>query len=55
MERLLTDVEFKLWDDGSLDESEAVPDLCNTFKADKATGRKSDMFDYSGIVTLLCR
>lgn len=55
VERLRPDLEFQQWDDGRMDESEATPDLCNTFKADKALGRKSDMFDYSGIVTMLCR
>ncbi|KAF6262414.1 hypothetical protein COO60DRAFT_1624964 [Scenedesmus sp. NREL 46B-D3] len=37
------------------DDNSAAADPCNTFKADKVLGRSSDMFDQSGIITLLCR
>ncbi|WIA40653.1 hypothetical protein OEZ86_013989 [Tetradesmus obliquus] len=55
-ERLLPDTDFMLWDSaaGAEDDS-AGSDSCNTFKADKVLGRSSDLFDQSGIVTLLCR
>lgn len=55
------DSAFKAFDaatssagDGAVtDELEADP--CNTFKADQVLGRKSEMFDQNGIVTILCR
>ena len=56
-DRLLPDLDFQLWQDPSAnsDDSGPVTDPCNSFKADKTLGRKSDMFDLSGIVTLVCR
>jgi hypothetical protein len=55
-ERLLPDVEFQVWSSSAgTDDSGAAADPCNTFKADKVLGRSSDLFDVSGIVTLLCR
>lgn len=57
VERLQPDVAFKLWDSdvGCGDDGSLASDPCNTFKADKVLGRASELFDQSGIVTLLCR
>jgi hypothetical protein len=56
-DRLQPDVDFRLWDSAAAreDDNSAAADPCNTFKADKVLGRSSDMFDQSGIITLLCR
>jgi hypothetical protein len=55
-DRLQPDVDFRLWDGAAVcDDSPAAADPCNTFKADKVLGRSSDIFDQSGIITLLCR
>lgn len=59
--RLLPDSDFSTWEDehdAAGDEADAASssaDPCHTFKADAPTGRRSEMFDKSGIVTLLCR
>lgn len=55
--RLVPDSHFRQFDSAfnGGDDDRLAQDPCNTFKADRAVGRKSELFDLSGVLTLLCR
>lgn len=55
--RLEQDSTFQSFEGGGqhAEDDDAHASACNDFKADKVLGKKVDLFDINGIVTLQCR